>query len=81
MPGTTLGWVGAALSPCKITKPGSGLANIVVQAGYDLTWNKLASIFDPIGNETDFTYYPAGHSGASLMEEALRPANSSNSSI
>ena len=64
----------------KVAKPGSGLANIVIQAAYEPTWNHLASIIDPMLNETDFTYYPntslCGTTGAtpSLMCLAQRPA-------
>jgi len=61
------------LSLTEIAKPGSGLANTVVSATYDPTWNHLASITDALLNTTNFTYYPSG-AGASLMEEAQRPA-------
>lgn len=64
----------------KVPKPGSPLANLVITATYDSSWNKLASIVDPMGNETDFTYYPnAGACGStgvanSMMCKAQRPA-------
>ncbi len=64
----------------KIPKPGSGLANIVIHATYETSWNKLASITDAMGNETDFTYYPntsaCGSTGVanSMMCKAQRPA-------
>ncbi|HEY1561943.1 MAG TPA: RHS repeat-associated core domain-containing protein [Caulobacteraceae bacterium] len=61
------------LSLTEVAKPGSGLANTLVQATYDPTWNHLASITDALSNTTNFTYYPSG-AGASLMEEAQRPA-------
>ena len=61
------------LSLTEIAKPGSGLANTVVQATYDPTWNHLASITDALLNTTNFTYYPSG-AGASLMSQAQRPA-------
>jgi len=59
----------------RIAKSGSGLANLLITASYDPTWkNKLAAIVDPMGNETDFFYHPAGDNGASLMSQAQRPA-------
>jgi RHS repeat-associated protein len=61
------------LSLTEVAKPGSGLANTVVSATYDPTWNHLASIVDALNNTTNFTYYASG-SGASLMQEAQRPA-------
>ncbi|MGI8841763.1 MAG: hypothetical protein ACR2F8_13435 [Caulobacteraceae bacterium] len=57
----------------KAAKPHSGLAALVTRATYNYTWNKLASITDPMGNQTDLSYYPSGN-GASLMSEAQRPA-------
>ncbi|MHB8531003.1 MAG: RHS repeat domain-containing protein, partial [Caulobacteraceae bacterium] len=69
----SVGTLDDVVSLTKVPKPGSGLSNIVIQAGYDPTWNKLAWIRDPMGNETDFSYYPSG-SGASLMSQAQRPA-------
>jgi RHS repeat-associated protein len=61
------------LSLTEIAKPGSGLVNTVVSATYDPTWNHLAGVTDALSNTTNFTYYPSG-AGASLMEEAQRPA-------
>ncbi|MBA3810417.1 MAG: RHS repeat-associated core domain-containing protein [Caulobacteraceae bacterium] len=64
----------------KVAKAGSGLANLVVGATYEPTWNHLASITDPMGNKTNFTYYPnsgvCGTTGASpsMMCRAQRPA-------
>ena len=62
----------------KVPRPGSGLANITVSASYDPTWNKLASVTDAMGNVTNFSYYASGN-GASLMSQALRPADLSGS--
>jgi RHS repeat-associated protein len=72
--GVPVGTLDDVLSLTKVPKTGSPLASIAVTATYDPTWNKLASITDPMQNETDFTYYAAGQSGASLMKEAQRPA-------
>ncbi len=57
----------------QVAKTGSGLANLVVSAKYESTWNHLASITDARGNTTSFAYYPSGV-GASLMQTATRPA-------
>jgi len=57
----------------QVAKSGSGLANTVVGATYDPTWNHLATITDANTNTTTFSYYPSGN-GASLMQTAVRPA-------
>ena len=51
------------LSLTQVAKPGSGLANTVVSATYEPTWNHLASITDARNYITNFAYYPSG-SGA-----------------
>ena len=56
-----------------MAKPGSGLANTVVTATYEPTWNHLATITDARGYTTSFAYYASG-SGASLMQTATRPS-------
>lgn len=43
-------------------KPGSGLADITTSASWNPTWNKLASITDPLGATTTFTYGSTGGS-------------------
>lgn len=59
----------------KLAKPGSAEAAtpIVIEAGYDLAWNKPAWIRDALTGQTDFAYY-AGGSGMSLMQSATRPS-------
>jgi RHS repeat-associated protein len=57
----------------KIAKPGSGLANILIQAGWETTWNKLSYVIDAKTNRSDFAYYPSG-AGASLMSTATQAA-------
>ena len=57
----------------RVPKTGSGLANIVIEAGYDPTWNKLSWVKDALGRQTDFSYYASG-AGASLLQQAQRPA-------
>jgi YD repeat-containing protein len=44
------------LSLVQMAKPGSGLANTVVTATYEPTWNHLATITDARGNTTSFAY-------------------------
>jgi RHS repeat-associated protein len=61
------------VSLTKVAKPGSGLSNIVVNATYDPLWNKLASITDGMGHETDLAYYSSGP-GASLLQQVQRSA-------
>jgi RHS repeat-associated protein len=56
--------------PCQVQ---GCSANIVVHASYEPTWNKLASLIDARGNETDFTYYGSGV-GASMLQAVQRPA-------
>lgn len=53
-------------------KPGSGLSDTTISATYEPQWNKLASITDPLGNTTEFTYVSSGD-GKSLMALAKRP--------
>ena len=62
------------VSLTKLAKPGSGLANLSITASYDPTWNKLAAITDAMGNTTNLSYVAAGGYGASLLQQALRPA-------
>ncbi|HEV2364398.1 MAG TPA: Ig-like domain-containing protein [Caulobacteraceae bacterium] len=63
----------------KAPKTGSPLSNLVIHATYDSSWNKLATIQDPLGNTTSFTYYPntsaCGSTGvaSSMMCKAARP--------
>ena len=59
----------------KVAKPGSAEAGqpLVINAAYDLTWNKLSSITDANGTcTTTFTYWPAGQAGAGEMASASR---------
>ncbi|MBI1291991.1 hypothetical protein GC173_12235 [bacterium] len=56
-------------------KPGSGLADIVVSATWNTTWNKPATITDARGYRTDFTYVASGN-GAGELQNATRPAPS-----
>jgi RHS repeat-associated protein len=56
----------------KVAKPGSGLANIVVSATWDTTWNKPLTVVDGRGYRTNFAYYASGN-GASLLQTATRP--------
>jgi RHS repeat-associated protein len=60
------------LSMTRIAKPGSTLPNITVSATWNATWNKPATITDPLGRTTSFTYVASG-GGASLMATATRP--------
>jgi RHS repeat-associated protein len=60
------------LTLTRKAKPGSTLTFLPIQATWDPTWNKLASITDSRGCTTTFSYYPAGSSGASLMQNATR---------
>lgn len=62
------------LSLMKIAKAGSGLSPISVSASWNPTWNKPSSIIDAMGYQTDFTYYPSGSAGASLLQTAIRPS-------
>jgi YD repeat-containing protein len=57
----------------QVAKTGSGLANTVVSATYEPTWNHLASITDALNHTTTFAYYASGN-GASLMQKATRPS-------
>ncbi len=57
----------------QVAKTGSGLANTVVSATYEATWNHLASITDARGATTTFSYYASGN-GASMMKTAVRPS-------
>jgi RHS repeat-associated protein len=59
----------------RVGKPGSGLANIVVGATWNDTWNKPATITDARGYRTDFAYVASGV-GAGQMLSATRPAPS-----
>lgn len=57
----------------RTPKTGSPLANIVIEASYEPTWNKLSWVKDALGRQTDFSYYASG-AGASLLQQAQRPA-------
>ncbi len=57
----------------KSAKPGSGLSDLLVEAGYDPTWNKPAWIRDAKGQQTDLTYVASG-GGAGEIATATRPA-------
>ncbi|AXE63947.1 hypothetical protein BBF93_06735 [Hyphomonas sp. CACIAM 19H1] len=54
-------------------KPGSGLSPLEIEATYDSTWNKIATLQDARGNTTSFTYHPSGN-GAGQLATAVRPA-------
>lgn len=54
-------------------KPGSGQLPLVVEATYNTTWNKPASLTDARGNTTVFTYH-ASDNGAGELATAVRPA-------
>lgn len=56
----------------KVAKPGSSLADIVVQAVWDQTWNKPSSITDARNNQTTFAYFSA-NPGKSLLQTVTRP--------
>ncbi|MBJ7416650.1 MAG: hypothetical protein JHC88_14575 [Niveispirillum sp.] len=62
----------------QVAKPGSGLADIVVTAGYDAdctnpkTCNKPNWIRDARGNQTDFTYDPT-HGGVLTVTLPAKP--------
>ncbi|MFT4252342.1 MAG: transglutaminase domain-containing protein [Caulobacter sp.] len=57
----------------KIAKPGSGLADLVMTAGYDATWNKPSWVKDARGNQTDLVYVASGN-GAGEILTATQPA-------
>jgi YD repeat-containing protein len=67
---------GNVLLKTSIPKPGSGLANVVVQAVYPVnctnpkTCNQPASVIDARGNQTDLTYDSA-HGG--ILTKTLPP--------
>jgi RHS repeat-associated protein len=54
-------------------KPGSGLSPLVIEATYNTTWNKPATLKDARNNTTQFTYHPSGN-GAGELATAVRPA-------
>jgi RHS repeat-associated protein len=54
-------------------KTGSGLADIVVTATWDQTWNKPLTVTNPLGKTTTLTYYAAGQAGAGLVKDVKRP--------
>ncbi|KSB91792.1 hypothetical protein AS593_07150 [Caulobacter vibrioides] len=65
----------------KIAKPNSGLADLVITAGYDATWNKPSWIRDARSNtpgdsayglQTDFAYKASG-AGAGEIETVTQP--------
>ncbi len=57
----------------RVAKPGAGLVDIVVNATWNDTWNKPATITDARGCRTDFAYLASGL-GAGQMLSATRPA-------
>lgn len=59
----------------RIPKPGyvPALADIVITAGWDPTWNKPAWIVDALGNQMDFAYVASGN-GAGELLSLTRPA-------
>ena len=50
-------------------------ADLVTSVTYDSVWNKPASIKDPRGSTTQFTYVATGTNGASMMATAVRPGS------
>jgi RHS repeat-associated protein len=64
----------------RVAKPSSGLANIVIGAAWDSTWNRPDSITDALGYRTDFTYVASGN-GAGEMATAVRPAPSGSTPV
>ncbi|ATQ43418.1 RHS repeat domain-containing protein [Caulobacter mirabilis] len=56
----------------KIAKPTQPAADIVVTAGWETTWNKLAWIKDARGYQTDLSYVPSGL-GAGEVQQVLQP--------
>ena len=52
----------------------SSLANLVIQASWDQTWNKPVYIIDAMSHETNISYWPIGGTGASLIHQAIRPS-------
>ena len=58
----------------KSAKPGSAEAgtSLVVQATWDQTFNKPATITDARGHTSSFTYFASGN-GKGLMQQAVRP--------
>ena len=65
----------------KLAKPGSGLADLVVTAAWDPTWNKPSWIKDARANQAgsddrlDLTYWPASAGGAAgQIYQAIQPA-------
>jgi len=57
--------------PCA-PQPCTPPANLVIQAGWNTTWNKPDYIINARGFRTNFTYYPSG-SGRSLLQNAQQP--------
>ncbi len=65
----------------KVAKPGAGLADLVVTAAWDATWNKPLWIKDARANQAglsdqlDLTYWPTGSGGATgQIYQAFQPA-------
>lgn len=54
-------------------KPGSGFSPLIIDATYNPTWNRIASLKDARGHTTSFTYHPSGN-GAGQLATAVRPA-------
>ncbi len=58
---------------CNVNQSGSH--RIQVRATWDQTWNKPLTITTANGNVTHFVYNTAGTAGASLLNNATRPAD------
>ncbi len=56
-----------------MAKAGSGLANTVVSATYEPTWNHLASITDALNHTTTFAYYASGNGDKVSKAVTLTP--------
>ncbi|MGH8129704.1 MAG: hypothetical protein ACRES3_02500 [Steroidobacteraceae bacterium] len=56
----------------RVAKPSSGLADLVIEASWNPTWNKPDWIEDAKDQRTNFVYRSTGN-GISLLETATRP--------
>lgn len=56
----------------RVAKPGASLADIVISATWDTTWNRPSWIRDARNCQTDFTYVASGQ-GAGEIASVLRP--------
>ncbi|HYC98531.1 RHS repeat-associated core domain-containing protein [Brevundimonas sp.] len=54
-------------------KPGAGLADLVMEAAWNPTWNRPDWIEDALNQRTDFFYYASGF-GAGQVSEVRQPA-------